>query len=108
MRRKSLTKDERKIQIIQWFRIRIMKDNWETASLAQIAGGLGMSPSSHLRKICETLVDDSYLLPVEINRIGRWQGRGYMPNPDCFERTQRQLIINFTLKGQAHKEVTLL
>jgi hypothetical protein len=108
MRKKSLTKDQRKIQVIQWFRIRIMKDNWDTASLAQIARGLGMSPSSHLRKICESLVDDSYLLPVEINRIGRWQGRGYMPNPDCFEKPQRQLIINFTLKGETHKEVQVL
>jgi len=108
MRKKSLTKDERKIHIIQWFRIRIMKDNWDTASLAQIARGLGMSPSSHLRSICESLVDDQFLIPVEINRTGRWTGRGYMPNPDCFEHPRRQLIINFTLKGETHREVTSL
>jgi hypothetical protein len=108
MRSKSLTKDQRKIQIIQWFRIRIMKDNYDTASLAQIARGLGMSPSSHLRAICESLVVDEILLPVEINRTGRWKGRGYMPNPDCFERPHRELVINYTLKGETHKEVMLL
>jgi len=108
MRSKSLTKDERKIQIIQWFRIRIMTDNYSTASLAQIAQGLGLSPSSHLRAICESLVEDQIILAVELRRKGRWKGRGYIPNPDCFERPHRQLIFNYTLKGETHREVTIL
>lgn len=104
MRKKSLTKDQRKIQIQQWFAGRIQEHNdTSTASLAQIARGLGMSPSSHLRSICENLVDDHILVAKKLVRNGRWEGRGYRLKKSAWSRpATRNVFINFKLKGTTY------
>ncbi len=111
MRKKNLTKDEREIQIIQWFAARI-QDNNDTslASLAQIGRGLGgLSPSSHLRRICDDLVDRGVLVTKEFKRSGRWQGRGYRLHKSAYKRPPtRNVTINFSVKGLRIKEEFLL
>lgn len=101
MRKKSLTVDQREIQIINWFSIRIQHDNEDMASLAEIAEGLGMSPSSHLRKIVDGLVERGTLTKELLERPGRWIGWGYKLKEGTFKRPQKQTIrLNF------HKEQT--
>jgi hypothetical protein len=100
MRKKALRHEEREKMVINWFAIRIQHDNEEIASLSQIARGLGMSPSSHLRKICERLVTRGVLEAYVLERTGRWVGRGYMLKEGTFQRPQRkQIKLNFTSNG---------
>jgi len=110
MRKKSLTKEQRQIQIQQWFAARIQEYNdTSIASLAQIAIGLGMSPSSHLRMLCESLVDNGVLVAKELHRSGRWKGRGYRLAKGAYSRpATRNVIIKFTLKGIQYREEILL
>jgi len=110
MRKKSLTKEQREIQIQQWFAGRIQDDNdTSIASLAQIARGLGLSPSSHLRSICESMVDSGVLVAKELHRSGRWKGRGYRLAKGGYSRpATRNVTIKFTLKGIQYREEFLL
>ncbi len=111
MRKKSLTKDQREIQIIQWFAARIQEDNdTSLASLAQIGRGLGgLSPSSHLRSICDGLVDRGVLVTKEFKRSGRWQGRGYRLHKNAYKRpATRNVTVNYAVKGIRIKEEFLL
>jgi hypothetical protein len=106
MRKKSLTKDERKIQIITWFAIRIQHDNDDYASAYEIAGGLGMSPSTHLNKIVKELVGEKRLESATLERSGRWTGRGYRLQRGTFERPQPvQIPIKFHSRGIAQMEL---
>jgi len=110
MRKKALTKEQRQIQIQQWFAERI-QDNNDTsiASLAQIAKGIGMSPSSHLRLICEHMVNSDVLVAKEFKRSGRWRGRGYRLAKGAYSRpATRNVTINFNMHGRQYKEEFLL
>jgi hypothetical protein len=110
MRKKFLTKDQRQIQIQQWFAARIQDHNDNSiASLAQIAQGVKMSPSSHLRSICESMVDSDVLVAKELVRNGRWIGRGYRLAKGAYSRpATRNVTIKFTLKGKQYTEEFLL
>jgi hypothetical protein len=106
MRKKSLTKNARKIQIVTWFAIRIQHDNLNYASMYEIAKGLGMSPSTHLSNILQEMVTDETLEQVTQNRPGRWPSRGYMLKNDTFQRpTKRQIPINFHANGIKQMEL---
>jgi hypothetical protein len=96
LRKKALTKNERQIQIVTWFAIRIQHDNDNLASMSEIAGGLGVSPSSKLRKIIDGIVP-AKLEKVQIKRSGRWDGWGYRLARGTFElpkKKQRELVFN--------------
>ena len=111
MRKKSLTRDQREIQIIQWFAGRIQDDNnTSLASLAQIGKGIGgLSPSSHLRSICEGLVNRKVLVAKELKRSGRWRGRGYRLHKNAYKRpATRNVTINFVVRGMRIQEDFLL
>jgi hypothetical protein len=106
MRKKSLTKEQRKIQIITWFAIRIQHDNDDYASVYQIAGGLGLSPSSHLSKIVTELVNEDKLESTTLERPGRWAGRGYRLKRGTFQRPIRATVrLKFHSKGIAQMEM---
>jgi len=106
VRKKALTKDERKIQIVTWFAIRIQDDNDEYASVYEIAGGLGMSPSSHLSKIVKELVNEDKLEGTALERSGRWAGWGYRLKRGTFQRPTRATIpLKFHSKGIAQMEM---
>ncbi len=106
MRKKSLTKEQRQIQIQQWFTGRIQEDNdTSLASLAQIARGLGLSPSSHLRSLCEALVNDDILICESFTRSGRWQGRGYRLSKSAYTRPKnKNVVVNFRVNGKQIRE----
>ena len=110
MTNQVLTKTERKIRIQQWFAARIQEDNDNSlASLAQIARGQGMSPSSHLRALCESLVDEHILIARKLKRSGRWEGRGYRLARNAYSRpATRNVLINFKLNGKHYHEEFLL
>jgi len=106
VRKKALTKDERKIKIVTWFAIRIQHDNDEYASVYEIAGGLGMSPSSHLSKIVKELVNEDKLESTTLERSGRWAGWGYRLKRGTFQRPTRATIpLKFHSKGIAQMEM---
>jgi len=106
MRRKALRPEEREIQVINWFAIRIQHDNVEMASLSEIAKGLGLSPSSHLRGILDNMVTRDMLECATLERPGRWIGRGYMLKRGTFQRPHKQTVrINFTVKGIKQMEL---
>jgi hypothetical protein len=106
MKKKALKPEEREIQVINWFAIRIQHDNDNMASLSEIASGLGLSPSSHLRAILENMVTRDMLECATLERPGRWIGRGYMLKRGTFQRPQKQTVkINFTVKGIRQMEL---
>lgn len=98
MRKKALSREEREIQVINWFAIRIQHDNYDSATIAEIAGGLGMSPSTHLSNIVNGLVEKGSLTKHEINKPGRWTGWGYKLADGTFQRPpaqERKIKISF-------------
>lgn len=99
MRKKSLTKDEREIQIIQWFAERVRVDNWNSASVYEIANGVKMSRSSHLARLIKSLVESGVLLERELKRPGRWKGSSYKPSKRHFRKPQHTVSFNFTQHG---------
>lgn len=106
MRRKALRPEEREIQVINWFAIRIQHDNDDMASLSEIARGMGLSPSSHLRSILDNMVTRDMLECATLERPGRWIGIGYMLKRGTFQRPQKQTVkINFTVKGIRQMEL---
>lgn len=106
MKKKALHRTQREIQVINWFAIRIQHDNEEYASLSQIARGLGLSPSSHLRSILTGMVADGSLDEKELVRPGRWDGRGYMLKRGTFQRPMKQTRpIKFTVRGITQMEL---
>lgn len=99
-RRKALRREEREIMVINWFAIRIQYDNEEYASMSEIAKEIGISPSSHLRKILSNMVENRTLDERKLIRPGRWDGRGYMLVSGSFQRPQKQTIrLSFTQNG---------
>jgi len=90
MRKKALSHEEREILVVNWFAIRIQNDNESYASLYEIARGLGMSPSSHLRNIVHGMVDKGILDSKLMQRSGRWDGRGYMLVRGSYQRIPKQ------------------
>jgi hypothetical protein len=92
MRKKALLQEEREIQIINWFAIRVQHDNEEYATLYEIAKGLGLSPSTHLRFIVSALVMKGSLHVIDIDKRGRWPARGYMLKRGTFQRPAKQAI----------------
>lgn len=95
MRRKSLLVEEREIQVINWFAIRIQHDNENYATMPEIARGIGMSPSSRVLLILNGLVDKGSLEKVEHNKPGRQlpngsQSWGYKLREGTFKRPPKQ------------------
>lgn len=95
MRKKALRIEEREIQVINWFAIRIQRDNDDYATMPEIARGLGMSPSSHLLRILNGMVDVGTLTKVEHNKSGRQlpnglQSWGYKLKEGTFQRPPKQ------------------
>lgn len=90
MRKKALTKNEREIQITTWFAIRIQHENEDYATMYEIAGGLGMSPSSHLARILNGMVDKQTLEKLEHVKVGRFKGWGYKLKEGTFQRPPKQ------------------
>lgn len=90
MRKKALRIEEREIQVINWFAIRIQHDNENYATMYEIAGGLGMSPSSHLARILNGMVEKESLEKVEHVKTGRFQGWGYKLKEGTFQRPPKQ------------------
>jgi len=106
MKVKALSRDERKHQIIQWFAIRIQHDNDDMASVYEIAGGLGLSPSSKLAKIVGELVTEGKLEQGRLRRSGRWEGKGYRLKRGTFQRPERATIpLKFHTKGVEQMEL---
>jgi len=106
MRKKALRPEEREIQVINWFANRIQNDNDSMASLSEIARGLGLSPSSHLRGILDNMVTRDMLECATLERPGRWIGKGYMLKRGTFQRPQKQTVkINFTVNGIKQMEL---
>lgn len=93
MRKKALTIEEREIQVINWFSIRIQHDNEDMATSYEIARGLGMSPSSHLRSILNGMVEKEMLERENLSRSGRWQCWGYKLKQGTFQRPPKQARI---------------
>lgn len=107
MRRKSLSKDEREIQVINWFAIRIQHDNTDCATMYEVAGGLGMSPSSHLTNILNGLVEKGSLSREPREKQGRWDGWGYKLKEGTFQRPpaqERTITVN-SRKGTVQMEL---
>jgi len=106
MRKKTLTRNERKQSIVVWFAIRLQHDNNEWASMYAIAKGLGLSPSSYLTSILEEMVTDDQLTSMPLIKDGRWEGRCYMlPNNANILVANRRLITVNSSKGQMRLEL---
>ena len=106
MKRKALQRDARETQVINWFAIRIQNENEEPASMAEIARGLGLEPSSHLRSILTGLVVSGALGVERLERPGRWEGIGYMLKEGEFQRPAQQTRqIIFKVRGIEQMEL---
>jgi len=106
MRKKALTKEERKIQVVNWFAIRIQHDNDGFATANEIAKGMGLTPSQKLRNWLYEMVQDGVLHAVEVQKQGRWKGWGFMLADGTFQRPKKQTReIKFTHRGQTQLEL---
>lgn len=106
MKRKALTKEARKIQIVNWFAIRIQHDNETFATSHQIAKGLGLAPSQKLRNWLYEMVSDGVLKAVETNKNGRWKGWGFMLADGTFQRPKKETRqLRITYKGVSQLEL---
>lgn len=93
MRKKALNQEEREKQVVTWFEIRFQHDNHNHASMYEIAGGIGMSPSSHLTKILHAMVEKSTLESRPLGKSGRFENsRGYRLITNNSQRVPRQPI----------------
>lgn len=90
MRKKALRIEEREIQVINWFGIRIQHDNEDYATMPEIARGIGMSPSSRVLMILNGLVEKESLESIQLNRTGRFPHRGYRLKNGTFQRPPKQ------------------
>lgn len=106
MRKKALHLSEREIMVVNWFAIRIQHDNDSWASMSEIAKGIGVSPSSHLRKILTGMVGNGTLEISPLNRPGRWAGWGYRLARGTFQRPTKQTReLKITHKGITQLEM---
>lgn len=81
-RRKAMSKYERKMQIVLFFQLQTEKDNRFVATVARIARALDMTPSQHLRRICDETLDDGLLAAFDVPRKGVCKyTRYYMLHP---------------------------
>ncbi|SRR6266576_1717469 len=96
MKTKALLREDRQDQIVLWFAIRMEKGLDAYCSLSQIAKGLGLAPSTKLRKMTEELVP-ARLEKIVLQRQGRWPGYGYRLARGTFEypkKKERQIVIS--------------
>jgi hypothetical protein len=106
MRKKALLPEERKMQIVNWFAIRIQHDNDTFATSHQIAKGLGLAPSQKLRNWLYEMVSAGVLHAVEINKNGRWKGWGFMLADGTFQRPKKETRqLKITYKGVSQLEL---
>jgi DNA-binding IclR family transcriptional regulator len=106
MRRKALSREEREIQVINWFALRFQHDNEEYATVYEIARGLGLSPSSHLSRIVHGLEEKGSLESIPLERSGRWPSRGYRLKSGTLQRPPKQSVkVNFTVRGVRQMEL---
>lgn len=106
MRKKALKKEERKIQIINWFAIRIQHDNERFATANEIARGMGLASSQKLRNWLYEMVAEGSLSAVEVQKQGRWPGLGFMLREGTFQRPKKQTReIKFTHRGVSQLEL---
>jgi len=103
---KALTKQDRQDQIVTWFAIRLEKGIDDIASMSQIARGIGVSPSTKLRKIIESIVPDR-LEKTELKRQGRWDGIGYRLARRSFVKLKasKRIITLNSSKGKGQLEL---
>lgn len=94
--RKAFTREERKVQIVTWFAIRIQKGNENFATMNEIARGLNMSPSTHLTKILFELNNEDKIAIRGTQRPGRWFGNEFMLMPGTYQPPKpRQVALKF-------------
>lgn len=112
MRKKSLLVEEREIQVINWFAIRIEHDNETYATMPEVARGLGMSPSTHLLNILNGLVGKGSLEKVVHDKSGRKlpngsQSWGYKLVEGTFQRppSQKRTITVNSSRGLEQLEM---
>lgn len=108
MRKKALSKQEREILVINWFKIRLQHDNKNYASMYEIARGLGMSPASHLTRILQWMVEREVLDTKPLGKNGRFEGsRCYMLKNGTFARLPEQ-PIKITFGRPNNRQLELL
>lgn len=96
MKTRSLSRAERKEQIILWFAIRIEKGNMQAATPYQIARGLGLVPSTKFNKILAELESEGLLSCDAIERPGRYPGKVYTLKEGTYQKPKKQ-----------HREITV-
>lgn len=105
MKTKALDRVGRKRTIIIWFSIRIQHDDERPATSYEIAKGLGLSPSQKLRLVLNEMVSEGVLKVTEVQKQGRWKGRGYMLADGTYERPKRTIPI--VRKGRSVDQMSL-
>jgi len=94
MKRKALTKEERRNQVVMWFAIRIQNNNEAYATPHEIARGLGLEPSTKFRQMLNGMVEDSVLEAVPVAKSGRYPGKVYMLTAGTYVRPRRTINLN--------------
>lgn len=106
MRTKSFTRDERKVQIVTWFVVRIQNGNERYATVNEVARGLNMSPSNHLLKILKEMYVQKRLMQKESFKPGRWRGWAFMLYPGTYAPPKpRQIALKIGGKPAGQLEL---
>lgn len=102
MKVKALPKEDRQDQIVLWFAIRMEQGKDDLCSMSQIARGIGVSPSTKLRRIIEDIVP-TRLEKKELKRSGRWDGIGYRLARGTFVKVKKDKRV-ITLNSSKGKD----
>lgn len=92
MKKKSFSRDERKVMIVTWFAIRVQKGNEKYATMPAIARGLGLEPSTHIANMLKEMCADGVLHSLPFEKSGRWDGSQYMLQEGTFDRPKARVI----------------
>jgi hypothetical protein len=102
---KALLRSDRQDQIVLWFAIRMEKGIDTYTSLSEIARGLGLAPSTKLRKMIDEIVGER-LEKTELQRQGRWKGWGYRLARGTFQYPKKkERFITVNSRGTSQLEL---
>jgi len=107
MAKKSLSRDERKRQIIHTLALWWARDeHWRTST--QLARALGLEPSSHFNTILQELVAEESIVEIAQDAVpGKFLTRYFMLNPDNVTDFQRRRVIKIKKGGKIAGQMEL-
>ncbi len=96
MRIRAMKREERKRQIVTYLEVGAEKDKHYCPSAVMIAKGLDLSPSHHLRKILDEMVEEGKIMSFDLPSRGVTEFRRYyrlIPGRRGRPKRTREIVV---------------